>query len=323
MKTELMAPEQIPAPPHRTTETSTSKPPSRTLGMLAVLASVMLWGPTFVASKLAMREVGPFMLAFIRFVLATVFMGTLAVVTQLRNPYKKKLPMGRLAAMGLLGGALHFSFENTGLWYVSALEAALVTAMLPAVAAVTAWILIREKLRPVQIGGIVLAVLGVVFVILAGADTRGATFNLFGYFLLIGSSVAWSVYSIISSKLDPEIPSALVAAYNVVFGAIFLLPTAAIDVVRNGGFHMPSPFAWLMIVFLGLGGSGITYLLWNFGLKSLSTGEANVFTNLIPFIGAVCAWFFLKEPLTWTHLWGGLTVAAGVVLVTRQQKRVD
>lgn len=207
--------------------------------------------------------------------------------------------------MGLSGGALYFALQNAGQLYVTALEASLIGAVLPVVVALMSWLFLKERLRLSQVAGIGLTVAGVVFTVLWTAGARGATFSVAGYLLLTGSAVAWAVFTILGRGIDPETPSAVVAAFNVAFGALFLLPLAAWD-LWHAGWPLFSPLGWAMLAFLGLGGSGLTYVLWNYGLKSLSAGEATTLTNLVPFVGAFSAWAFLGEPLTWVHLWGAL-----------------
>ncbi|MDI6870838.1 MAG: DMT family transporter [Bacillota bacterium] len=286
----------------------------RTLGFLAILGAVALWGPSYVATKIVLAEMGPYLLAFVRFALATAFLGPVAVWS-LKGQGGVRLPVRRLAVMGLTGGTLYFACQNAGLQYVTALEASLVGAVLPAIVALVSWAVAGEKLRPLQVTGVGLVVAGVALVAIISSGSQGATLNLLGYALLLGSAVSWAFFTLLGRRVGAEVPSAVVAAFVVAFGALFLLPLALFDLAR-GGWPALSPLAWAMVVFLGFGGSGLTFVLWNYGLKTLTAGVAGSLTNLVPFVGAFCAWAFLKEQLAWVHLWGGLTVLAGLRLVT-------
>lgn len=290
---------------------------AKTVGVLCILGCVSIWGPTYVATKIVLGEMRPFLLVFVRFVLSILFLAPLAWTSWRRQEVKPRLPLGKLAAMGLTGAALYFALQNAGQTYVTALEASLFSAFLPAVTALVAWLLARERLGRTGIGGIALAVAGVIFMTLGSTSEHGGlSLSLAGYLLLLAGDVSWAVYTIIGREVNASLPAAVVAFFNIVWGALFILPLTLYDLAGSGWPHV-SLLSWAMIAFLGLGGSGLTFIMWNHGLKTLSPGEATTLINLTPFLGAAAAWLVLKEPLTWAHLWGALLVVGGVLLVTR------
>lgn len=299
------------------TDARTQAAQGRKLGFAAIFGAVLIWGPTYVATKIALVDMGPYLLAFMRFVLAIALLIPIAVNT-LRKERNLKLPYGRLVLMGLTGGACYFAFQNLSLLYITAFEASLIGAMLPVVVAVVSWLVIGERLTPIQIGGIILAVAGVIFMTVLGNAALEASFSILGYLFLLGSAFSWAFFTILGRGVNATLPSTVVAAFNALFGAIFLLPLAIVDLAQSG-WPQVSPLSWAMIAYLGLAGSGLSFLFWNYGLKTVSAGEAGTATNLGPFLGAYSAWAFLGEPITWAHIVGGIVVVAGVMLVTRQE----
>ncbi|MGE5507331.1 MAG: DMT family transporter [Chitinophagales bacterium] len=299
----------------------TGRPAGKLGGILCVLGAVAIWGPTYVATKIVLSEMRPFLLVFVRFLLSTVFLAPLAWTTWRRLPAKPRLPLGKLAAMGLTGAALYYALQNAGQTYVTAVEASLFSALLPAITAVVAWLLVRERLGLWGLGGVALAVAGVVFMTIGSSSGQGGlSLSLTGYLLLLGGDVSWAVFTIIGQEVNASLPAAIVAFFNIAWGTLFVLPLTLYDLAGAGWPHV-SLLSWAMIAFLGLGGSGLTFILWNHGLKTLSPGEATTLTNLVPFLGAASGSLVLKEPLTWAHLWGALLVVGGVLLVTRPSQR--
>ena len=287
----------------------------RKLGFAAICGAVLIWGPTYVATKIALVELGPYLVGFLRSVVALLLLGPI-LITSFGELKGQKLPFGRLLLMGLTGGAGYFAFQNLSLLYITAFEASLIGAMLPVVVAVVSWLVLGEKLTKVQVGGVFLAVIGVVFMSVLGNAAVETSFSLIGYLLLLGSALAWALFTILGRRVNAILAPTVVTAFNALFGAAFLLPLAMLDLVGSG-WPQVSPLTWAMVAYLGLAGSGLAFLLWNYGLKTVSAGEAGTVTNLGPFLGAYFAWTFLGEPITWAHLVGGGIVVAGVMLVSR------
>ena len=198
---------------------------SKGIYLLLILTNIF-WGINSVTAKFVLTELPPITIAFVRFGLITLLLMASAVVYgKFSIPDKNDLYL--FIGMGITGVYLHNMLFFTGVKFSSAANATLISAVNPAIMALFSFFLYRETLRPIQIAGIFLSLLGVTVIITKGslAVLFGMEFN-FGDILLSITPVSWSVYSLIGRKLMKRYDPLIVTAYAGLFGAVLLLPTA-------------------------------------------------------------------------------------------------
>lgn len=232
----------------------------RLLGTLAALGAVSIWGLTFVPSKVALAEMGPFTLAVLRFSVALVVILTVALKSHPHPSRWRKLSWGTLALLGLTSVTLYFGLQNLGLARTSASEAGLVSGSVPAITALLSALTLRERISSLRWLGIVLSITGVAAVVLAG-QSSGSRGSLEGDLLVLGGAIAWAFYTLINKNAGGKMPESLLLAYTMAFGTLFLLPPAAVE-LATAGFGPVSPAGWLSVLFLGLGGSAASFCCW-------------------------------------------------------------
>jgi drug/metabolite transporter (DMT)-like permease len=130
--------------------------------------------------------------------------------------------------------------------------------------------------------------------------------------------LSWAFYTLVGRRVVSSAPNTVVTGAVLGIGTVLLLPSAAYEWFA-GGFPAPSLSGVMSLLFLGLGGSGASFLLWNRGLQHLKAGEATAFINLIPLVGVLSAVIFLDETIRWIHLVSGVTVLFGVYLASFDQ----
>ncbi|MCL4369415.1 MAG: DMT family transporter [Chloroflexi bacterium] len=149
---------------------------NRFTGALFALGAVLIWGLTFVPSKVALAEMGPFTLAVLRFSLALIVILGVALKGHPHPSRWRKLSFGTLALLGFTSVTLYFGLQNLGLARTSASEAGLVSGSVPAITALLSALTLRERISSLRWLGIVLSITGVAAVVLAGqsSGSRGA-----------------------------------------------------------------------------------------------------------------------------------------------------
>ena len=292
------------------TRTATSKKKifsDKALARVAMLAAVAIWGSAFVAIKIALTDTGPIMLAVLRFAIAAaLFLPFLAKYMKTSS-----LPVLPLAAAGFFGVTLFFSLQNIGLYYTSAASTGLIQGSIPVFTLLFSVLLLGEKITFARGTGVICSVTGVSLVVVAGATPQAG--SLLGNLLVLGSAVAWALYTIKGRALVGKVPQHIAAAGSVIFGLLFLLPFLLLE-VRFVSYQPISPAAWIAVIYLGLFASGAAFFLWNYGLRSMSAAEAGTYTNLAPVVSLVTAAALLGETIGLSHLLGGSMVIAGVYL---------
>lgn len=280
-------------------------------GYIALWITLLIWGSTFVITKVALREVGPLTLTALRFTIAFAVLFPLAarrgfrLATCLRPEF---------LLLGLTGTALFYTFQNLGLSDTTVSSTVLVQSSTPAITAILAVLFLKERLSPRQTLGIGLVTLGVILVGLAGSPTAapGSPFPVLGNLLILGSALSWSVYTILGRSRVGSTPALDMTTAGNGAGLIALIPLAGWELASRGLPHLSLP-GLLGIVYLGVAASGLTMFLWNYALHDLPASVATPYINLIPIIGLVSGLFLGEQP-PFAQILGGALAIFGVWL---------
>jgi drug/metabolite transporter (DMT)-like permease len=294
----------------------TAKSGSRLLPTLAVLASMLLWGLSFVSSKSVLNTgFPPATMVALRFWIAT------ALLLPLRRRLEPGIRLSSLSrrqrwlllASGFTGVTVYFFFESRGIKLTSASNAALIIAAIPIVTVLAERLVYRTTIRWLQVAGILLSIVGVYFIVRRSPThfPRALAGNLF----MLGACLSWVGYVLLSRDLHEPLAGLSLTAYQAAVGAVTLVPFALSEI---GSWRLPSPAVWLNILYLGICCSGFAYFCYMFALARLGPVRTASFTNLIPFIGALGGTLLLGERLSWVQMSGGLAVIGGVFLVNRR-----
>ncbi len=288
---------------------------------MEALLTVVIWGATFVATKKTLQEASPALIVWMRFAIGIVVLGVTVVARkQFTIPAWRELPY--LALLGFLGVTLHQWLQATGLQTAAATNTAWIVATIPMFTALLGWLVLKEKLGAVRIGGIVLATIGVLVIVSKGdmpALFKGV-FGTLGEFLILISSVNWAVFSILSRRGLKIYPATLMMFYVMVFGWLFA--NIWLFGFGSGLSEIPhlSAQGWGGILILGLLGSGVAYITWYDALQALPAGQLSVFINVEPLITTVIAALVLGESITWVIVLGAVMILFGIYFVNRPDK---
>jgi drug/metabolite transporter (DMT)-like permease len=212
---------------------------------------------------------------------------------------------------------LYNFFFLAGLARTSATNGSLIVAFNPILTAVLSAAWLKERVRPLQAAGLLLALLGVGVVITGGspAVVRSLSFNP-GDVLLLGAPLAWAFYTIAGKKVLARFPPLVATAYASLFGTLLLLPAAALEGPLPAGVSRLTAYGWLSVLQLALLGTVAGFVWWYEGVEALGPARAAVFVNLVPLFGVLLASLILGERMAGPQLAGGLLVVAGVYLGT-------
>jgi drug/metabolite transporter (DMT)-like permease len=284
-----------------------------------LLVTMIIWGSTFVVTKGVIDQFPPFTLAFARVSIGALVLLPFAMARP-RAAAGARLPWASIASMGLLGVALYYGLFNYSMRYTSASQGALVQSCIPAMTALVAVVWLRERASALRWFGIALSVAGVLLVF-SNVPDSGARAAMLGNTLMFLTVVCWGVYTSIAKRSADGPDPVIVTTGIAVSGAVMLLPFAAAEIVSHGlpdvGFA-----AWLAVLYLGAGASGLAYLLYNSALQHMDASEVGAYTNLIPIVGVILGILVLDEPVSARAIAGGCIVLAGVWLTGREPRGV-
>jgi drug/metabolite transporter (DMT)-like permease len=288
---------------------------SRTAALAAIVLLMIIWGTTYIITKIAIREVPPLTLAALRFLITALVLLPFAIAAGGLKRLPRPLPVFDIVAMALTGFVLYYAFFNYALEYGSASQGALIQALIPVGVAITAVIVLKEKLSKMRTAGIALAVLGVAMIVLAGKSDSASPNPVLGAVLMLFSVVVWSIYTVQVKRLADVEPTVLLTAIATV-GTLIQLPLVAFELMRR-----PEPLAitaqgWASVVFLGAIASGFGLLVYNRALRLLDASLVGTYINLVPIIGVVSAVLFLGEALEGWQIVGSVLALVGVWLAS-------
>lgn len=288
------------------------------IAMLKALFSVIVWGASFVATKVALQDVSPVTVVWLRFGIGVIIMGGMVRFRkQLNLPQKTDwLYFGLLGFMGI---TFHQWLQSTGLITANAISTSLIVATTPIFMALLGWLVLKEKLTWFQFIGVNLATFGVLLVISRGdlASLFSGHFGTTGDFLILISAPNWAIFSILSRRGLRNYPAAGMMFYVMSIGWFF----TSILFFSSGDFYqikLLSLDGWLAVSFLGIFCSGIAYIFWYDALQKLPVSQTGAFLYIEPVVTFFVAGFVLGEAMALAALFGGVIILFGVWMVNRK-----
>lgn len=284
---------------------------------LAALVAVVLWGLSFVATRIVLRELPPVPLVFARFGLgAALLAGVLAARGRPLVPPRREWPA--LAWLGFVGIFVHQLLQSHALTLTTAVRTGWLIGVVPIWSALLAALFLRERFGAAKVAGLALGFAGAMLVVTRGRVAGGllALPGTRGDLLILASTVNWAVYTVLSRG-----PLARLGSLRATAGSMFLgwlmLGALMLDPAAWRGYAALSPAGWGALLFLGLGPAGLGYLLWFGALERIETSRVAAFLYLEPLVTLAAAVALLGEEVGLATVAGGLLVLAGVALVQR------
>jgi drug/metabolite transporter (DMT)-like permease len=284
------------------------------------LWAVIFWGFSFIATKVALREVHPFTLLTLRFGIG----GFLLLLVQLQRDsgfLKTFSPKDWVSIifLAIVGTSGHTLLQTYGLLYTTAVNTGWIVAIMPIFITVAARFYLREPITLRKVGGIILGFMGVFLVISKGVFSLslfgfGSTF---GDVLVLISAITWTAFTIGGRGfLSRFSPLAAITPIMIV-GCLITFPFTWLKWEWDILFHL-SLSGWMSILFLGVFCSGLAYLFWYSALEKKDSGIVGMYLYLEPLVTLIGAYFLLNEEIQWVTLVGGGMILLGVYLVTRR-----
>jgi drug/metabolite transporter (DMT)-like permease len=288
---------------------------------LAATFTVIAWGASFIATKVAIQDISPVSVVWLRFTMGVAILGG-AVVVRKQFSWPRRNELFYFVILGFLGITFHQWLQSTGLLTAQASTTAWIVATTPIFIALLGWMVLKEKLGFGQVLGIWLAAMGVLMVVTKGQLTAIAVgrFGTPGDRLVLISSVNWAVFSVLSRRVLQKTPATRMMFFVMGFGWIF----TSFQFLFTGGLKEISQLTlngWIGVVFLGVVCSGLAYIFWYDALKALPASLVGAFLYFEPLVAVLVAFVILGEPFGQASLLGGALILTGVWMVNRKARK--
>lgn len=289
-----------------------AKPKGQAFGLLFV--TFFIWGSVYVGGKLIAQDLPPALVACLR---CTAAMAPLLLMARRHLGTKiDRADWKYFFLVGSLGYFLTIFLIQLGISLTGAAMASLINALTPVSVTILAAFLLKERITPVKVLCLVLALAGTV-VITQGAGSQS---EMLGIVVVLISVIAWGFASVYMRRLTAKYPAVLVTTYSMAISLLFHIPAGIFSAVTQ-----PCSLSLkvvLVILYLGFFGSGLAQFTWTKCLSLLPASTCSLFYPLQPAFSAIMGAAVLGETFTPAFFIGLLLISLDVALSTWETSRL-
>ena len=267
--------------------------------ILFPLMTSVLFSGSYIAGKYTTVDLGPLTTTLLRYFIALLFLSCLLFRYKSRALYLRRRDFGPALLLGLTGIVGYHYFFFLSLRFTEVANTAIINALSPVLTSVAAAFFIDERLGQRNYLGVVIAFLGVLILFSQGdIDTILAVQFNKGDLLMLLSVVCWVAYALLIKTMADRYSGFTLTFYATLFGVLMLLflapQEASFDQIAE-----VSRTSLLSVLYMGVCGSGLGYLLYNLSIREIGPTRTSSFVySVIPLIVAALAWLFFRQSIT-------------------------
>lgn len=274
--------------------------------------AILLWAGNVIVSKLSAHTIDPSAITFYRLLLAVALMSLFTLRPAWRNRAAIVPQLPKLAVLGFLAMALFQSLSYEAAKTTTATNMSIITALVPLMTMVASTLLLGEAPTTGMVGGGVLSLAGVVYLITQGNPAMLlANGTHLGDLLMIFAALAYALYGVLLKRWHVGLPSWQSTYLQALFALVFMLPML---LRLPAAEAVPTRASIPLILYAGVLASVVLPFLWMQGVKHLGPNRCALFMNVLPIATALIAIAMLGETLHMYHVLGGGTALVGVIV---------
>ena len=291
------------------------------LAYILLVLTTLFWSGNFIVGKAASTyEIPPFSLNFYRW----LFAGLILLPFTFREILKKKNyiynNIGFFIILGITSITIFNSTVYYSLYYMQVISGVLMISTIPVWIMFISSILGIEKTNKFQLLGVILSLLGVLFIITKSDLNviKNLAFNK-GDLIMATGMFAWALYSALLKKKTYEISQITLLEVVIISGLVFLIPIYILEMNFGNQIIIGKPFILTLsyvVIFPGLA----SFFFWIKGIGIIGANRAGVFLHLMPVFGSIMAIILFDEKFMIYHLLGAIFIIAGITLSNKKIK---
>ncbi|NJB67027.1 drug/metabolite transporter (DMT)-like permease [Desulfobaculum xiamenense] len=295
---------------------------NRLVGIVFALAATVVWSGNFIVARGLVDSVPPVTLALLRWTTALVVLLPFGGMSFIRSLTAVRSHWRYLALTALLGVTIFNTLIYMAAHHTSALNLSLIATTSPMFILLFARIFLGEAVSPTRLGGVVVAVLGVIVLITRGQVHRLLTLELsVGDLGMLAAAMLFGAYSILVRRMPRDVPQGAFLTTTFGLGALMLVPWAAWEWSAGGvELHVTGQLVGA-VLYIGAGASLFSFWCWNRAVEHIGPSMAGAVYYSLPLFSGIEAVVFLGEPVCWAHFLSGVLILGGIWLATRQGSR--
>ncbi|UJF16019.1 DMT family transporter [Jeotgalibaca sp. MA1X17-3] len=290
--------------------------------MLAAIAFSIIVGFSFLFVKITLTYENQSLILAQRFLFAFLSIVIFSIIRRVDLRLNKK-EIIMIFFISIFYPILFFSTQIIGLDKTTVTEAGIIQATVPAVTVLFAGLILKERVNKIQISGILLSMIGVVFLQIMGSNGN-YEFHLFGNVLIIASVFATAIWQVLSKRTSKTVKPVQIVIYVITIGFLFFNSFYFIKGGTVGKYV--SSLGTLQyvgsILFLGVLSTFGTALLSIYAISKLPVIQVSVFNNVATLITILSGILILKEPFYFYHIIGAIIIISGVLIVNLKRNKV-
>lgn len=286
-------------------------------GHVSALITIVMWGTTFISTKVLLQDFQPMEILFYRFVLGFL---ALVVVCPKRLRFHGWRQELTFAAAGLSGVCLYYLLENVALTFTMASNVGVIISVDPFFTVILSRIFIKEDRKP-HVNfyiGFVIAMAGICLINFNGVKMH---ISPLGDLLAVVAAIVWACYSVLSKKISSFGYHTVLTTRRVfAYGLLFMVPLLFLGNFNIGVERFRNPVYIGNIVFLGFGASALCFVTWNIAVKALGAVKTSIYIYLVPVITMVTSAVVIEEKITAMSAAGAALTLSGLLFSGRRRK---
>lgn len=281
--------------------------------VLLLVLTTLIWAGHSIVGRLAVGEIGPMTLTFLRWAVALV-----PILVAARPSLRRDWPVLRanwlyVAAMGALGYTVFVALFYVAAHRTTALNLSIIQGAIPALVLIGARVFLGVRFTGLQALGALVTMLGVVAIAAQGDPARlmALAFNSGDVMMLVAAAI-YAGYTV-GLRQRPHV-SGLSLLAGMAMAAFVTSAPLMVWEVESGGFVWPTAAGLLTLVYVALGPAFASQIFYMRGVELIGPGRAGVFVNLVPVFGAIMAVGLLGEPFAAYHVVALILVVGGIAI---------
>lgn len=278
-----------------------------------LIISSFLWGTSFVASKIGVGEVDPFLFALLRWLIAAP---VLVLVAYLFTDFDLSIFKDKILWLIGLLNAVGLFLQNEGMTSTTATNAVLLVDINVVFVAILASLILKESITKFTIMGLLLGLLGV-FIVSTGGDLGKMTDgSLTGNLLVLAAGIVWAFYIVYQKMAVNKHPDVLMMTSSVVVTT--LIASIPIALIFTESYALPTN-GLMAAMYVALICTGGAFMLYIAGLRGKGATDSSIILLLEIVFAMIFAYLILGEVPDILTAVGGVLIVSAIVLVSLQE----
>lgn len=277
--------------------------------------AVLFWSGNFVLGRYISTNISAMELSFFRWFLVLLILSPYIMLNAKRLIFTFKQKPYLYILFGALGVSAYNTFIYFGLDYITATNALLINSSTPVFIIILSSIILKTKMTKIQVFGVLLSTIGVVYLILKGDIEALLNLEFTRYDLwIILACISWALYSIYLKYKPKEIKPLDFLSIITFIGVLILFLICVIFDFKFEYLFFTEEKILYSLIYMAIFPSIVSFYFWNLATVEVGANKAGQFTHLMPIFGSILAFIFLKESLEFYHFVGVVFIALGIYL---------